>query len=62
MGHRHLARLATARDLLARAGYDTRDTVLACYSGSGFSDDLVASTVGDRRALLVGLDRIHQPS
>jgi uncharacterized protein len=61
MGRRHLERLARARDLLARAGYDTRDTVLACYSGSGFNDDLAASTIGDTHVSLFGLDRIYQP-
>lgn len=61
MGHRHLRRLARARDLLARGGYDTRDTVLACYSGAGFNDDPAGSAVGDGRVSLVGLDRIYQP-
>jgi hypothetical protein len=62
MGHRHLQRLASARDLLAQAGYDTCDTVLACYSGTGFNDDLAASAAADRRTSLVGLDRIYQPT
>jgi uncharacterized protein len=62
MGHRHLQRLARARDLLARAGYETRDTVLACYSGSGFNDDLAASAADDPKVSLVGLDRIYQPT
>jgi uncharacterized protein len=60
MGHHYLERLARARDLLARAGYDTRDTVLACYSGSGFSNDLTTLATGDPSVALFGLDRIYQ--
>jgi uncharacterized protein len=62
MGHRHLKRLAKARDLLAHAGYDTRDTVLACYSGTGFHDDLAATATADGNVSLVGLDRLYQPT
>jgi len=40
MGSEHLDRLARARDLLAVKGFDTRHTILACYSGAGFADDL----------------------
>ncbi|MEV4012182.1 ATP-binding protein [Nonomuraea angiospora] len=36
----HVDRLRRARDLLSVKGYDTRDTVLACYSGAGFHDDI----------------------
>ena len=56
----HLAQLASARDLLARAGYDTRDTVLAFYSGSGFDADLVAAAAGNERVRLIGLDDLYQ--
>jgi hypothetical protein len=35
-GARPADRLRRARDLLAAKGFDTRDTVLACYSGAGF--------------------------
>src|SRR4051794_23764275 len=38
MGHGHVQRLARARDLLAVKGFDTRNTILACYSGAGFTD------------------------
>jgi len=62
MGHHHLERLARARDLLARAGYDTRDTILACYSGAGFNDDLTASAANDTRIALFDLDHIYQPT
>jgi uncharacterized protein len=40
MGLRHLHRLGRARDLLAAKNYDTRDTVLACYSAAGFDQGL----------------------
>ncbi|MFV2088882.1 AAA family ATPase [Micromonospora sp. LOL_021] len=40
MGARHVDRLRRARDLLAGRGYDTRDTVLTCYSGVGFEPGL----------------------
>jgi hypothetical protein len=40
MGAGHLRKLARARDLLAQRGYDTSQTVLACYSGAGFSAEL----------------------
>lgn len=47
---RHLDRLQRARDLLAAKGYDTRETVLACFSGAGFHPRLGAG--GDRVALV----------
>lgn len=40
MGIRDLRRLARARDLLAVKGFDTRGTVLTCYSGVGFEHAL----------------------
>ncbi|MQA95655.1 MAG: ATP-binding protein [Streptosporangiales bacterium] len=43
MGVGHLERLRRARDLLTAKGYDTSDTVLACYSGGGFDDELHAA-------------------
>lgn len=42
MGTEHLQRLRRARDLLAVKGYDTSETVLACYSAAGFSPELQA--------------------
>ncbi|GGP05848.1 ATP-binding protein [Nonomuraea glycinis] len=59
MGTHHVQRLARARDLLAGKGYDTGDTVLACYSGSGFTDDLRTVAKNDPRVLLIGLDRLY---
>lgn len=48
IGSRHIERLRRARDLLATRGYDTRDTVLAGYSGAGFEPGLDASADRDR--------------
>jgi AAA+ ATPase superfamily predicted ATPase len=59
MGRHHLERLARARDLLERKGYDTRDTVLACYGAAGFSEELRASAGDDSRVRLIGLDRLY---
>jgi AAA+ ATPase superfamily predicted ATPase len=60
MGPAHVARLARARDLLAHKGYDTGTTVLACYSGAGFHDDIRTATT-DRRPYtrLVGLNDLY---
>jgi AAA+ ATPase superfamily predicted ATPase len=57
MGARHVDRLRRARDLLAGRGYDTRDTVLACYSGAGFEPGLRSDGV-----LTVGLDELYGQS
>jgi len=56
MDLRHLARLRRARDLLA-ASFDTSDTVLACYSRSGFGAELRAAAGAD--VLLAGLEAIY---
>ncbi len=56
LGARHVERLRRARDLLAGRGYDTRDTVLACYSGAGFNPDL---NIPGNRVLAVGLDDLY---
>jgi AAA+ ATPase superfamily predicted ATPase len=56
MGTRHVDRLRQARDLLAARGYDTRDTVLTCYSGTGFEPGL---TEGGDRVRTVGLDDLY---
>ena len=43
--------------MLAVKGFDTRDTVLACYSGAGSDRELQA---GQRRDIrLVGLGQLH---
>jgi uncharacterized protein len=46
-----------ARDLLAVKGFDTRDTVLWCYYGAGFSRELQATQSHDIH--LVGLDQLY---
>lgn len=53
LGQGHLDRLRRARDLLATRGYDTSSTVLACYGGGGFADDVAA---GPDRVLRIGPD------
>jgi AAA+ ATPase superfamily predicted ATPase len=57
MDLRHAGRLRRARDLLAVKGFDTRDTVLSCYSGAGFTRELQAAQSHDIR--LVGLDQLY---
>ncbi|WP_244894148.1 ATP-binding protein [Planobispora rosea] len=59
MNGRHVERLGRARDLLAAKGYDTRETVLACYSGTGFTEDLRAEAARDGRLRLIGLDDLY---
>lgn len=59
MGVGHLSRLERARDLLAAKGFDTSGTVLACYSGAGFTDQLRTGDHSD--VVLVGLDRLYGP-
>jgi uncharacterized protein len=56
MSLRHLMRLRRARDLLA-ASFDTAGTVLACYSGAGFDDELRAAAGAD--VVLADLDAIY---
>lgn len=46
LGAHHVDRLRRARDLLAGRGYETRDTMLTCYSAAGFDSNL--SVPGDR--------------
>ena len=57
MDIRHVDRLRRARDLLAVKGFNIRGTILACYSGAGFSDDLRAAQ--DRDVRLIGLDQLY---
>jgi hypothetical protein len=57
MDLRHVEGLRRARDLLAVKGFDTRDTVLTCYSGAGFDREL---QVGQRPDIhLIGLDQLY---
>ncbi len=57
MDLRDVERLRRARDLLAVKGFDTRDALLGCYSGAGFSHGLRAAQDHDIR--LVGLDQLY---
>jgi hypothetical protein len=59
IGQSHLDRLRRARDLLSVKGHNTTETVLACYSGAGFTGDLRTAAAADPRIILVGLDRIY---
>ena len=56
-GSRHVERLRRARDLLAVRGFDTKDTVLSCFSGAGFSPELQAAQTDELR--LIGLDQLY---
>lgn len=60
MDVRHVDRLRRARDLLSVKGYDTAATVLACYSGAGFSEALTSQAAADSRVLLVGLEHLYR--
>jgi uncharacterized protein len=56
MGRADLDRLVRARDLLADRGFDTTDTRLVCFSGTGFAADLRGH---DERLLTVGFDDLY---
>jgi AAA+ ATPase superfamily predicted ATPase len=58
MGTRHIDRLRRARDLLAARGLDTSETVLACYSGTGFERGLDRHD-GPDRVLAVDLAALY---
>ena len=58
MDLRHVERLRRAQDLLAVKGFNTRDTLLTCYSGAGFDRELQAGQCHDIR--LVGLDQLYE--
>jgi uncharacterized protein len=57
MDERHVERLSRARDLLTAKGFDTRGTVLACYSGAGFHPALAATARADLR--LIGPGQLY---
>jgi len=57
MGTPHVERLRRAASLLSLRGYDTRDTVLACYSGAGFSPELLSSE--GTRLRLIGPHQLY---
>jgi AAA+ ATPase superfamily predicted ATPase len=58
MGARHVQRLRRAQEILAGRGYDTRDTVLACYGGAGFDPGLGLAPP-DGRIELIGPDELY---
>lgn len=60
MSMRDLNRLERARDLLAQRGLDTAAARLACFSGSGFDDDLRQAAIGRADVLLVDPDRLYE--
>jgi hypothetical protein len=60
MGMRDLNRLVRARDLLAERGFDTAVAKLACFSGSGFDDDLRESTADRADVLLIDPDLLYR--
>jgi hypothetical protein len=62
IGHHQLQRLAAARDLLRKKGYDTETTVLALYGGAGLTAELTATAAADDRILLVDLDHLYAGS
>ncbi|GIH68824.1 AAA family ATPase [Sphaerimonospora thailandensis] len=55
----HLRRLEQARDQLHVRGLDTRDTVLALYSGAGFDPALTEAAARDPHILLVDLPALY---
>ena len=55
----HLERLRRARDLLSVKGFDTAETVLTCYSGAGFDDDLRQAARKSRHVLLADLAMLY---
>lgn len=61
MDRAHVRRLGRARDLLATRGYDTSQTVLACYSGAGFSPELRRGTPGETVKLIGPNDLYGDP-
>ncbi|MFC8046258.1 ATP-binding protein [Nocardia sp. NPDC057353] len=59
MGLGHLDRLRRIRDLVGRQGrFDTEATRLFCFSGAGFTDDLVQEQ-GRGEVELIGLDELY---
>lgn len=60
MGIGHLRRLERAAALLAARKYDTRETVLACYSGAGFDPGLRERAIRDpKRIRLFSLQDLY---
>ncbi|WP_084960531.1 hypothetical protein [Thermoactinospora rubra] len=58
MDPRHLHRLRRARDLLSARGYDTSQTVVACYGGEGFDPEL-RQQAGRERLAPIGVEELY---
>lgn len=56
----HVDRLRRACDVLAAKGYDTADTVLTCYSGIGFDENLRAAAAADQRIMPVDVENLYK--
>ncbi|GAA0387366.1 ATPase AAA [Acrocarpospora corrugata] len=59
MGTGHIDRLTRVRDLLGQRGFDTRTTRLTCYSGKGFTAELIAAAGKDDSLVLVDVARLY---
>jgi hypothetical protein len=60
MGTRHLERLRRIKSLLdAHGRYETSQTRLMCFSGTGFTDGLRELAVGDDSILLVSVGELY---
>lgn len=60
MGVSHIARLRRIAELVRSGGrYDTRVTRLACFGGSGFTDELRALAADSDEVVLVGLGELY---
>ncbi|MFC3982629.1 MULTISPECIES: hypothetical protein [Streptosporangium] len=59
MGNSHLVRLRRIRDLISQGDrYDTSHTRLVCYSGSGFTGELL-QVAQQESAELISLDHLY---
>ena len=63
MGMAHLDRLRNIRELLtAQDRHGAADARLVCYSGSGFTPDLLRAADEDNTIVLVTIDDLYEPS
>lgn len=58
---RHVDRLRRAAQLLAKRGLDTATTMLTCYGGAGFDDDVRDTASRDDRIHLVTVSDLYTP-
>ncbi|WP_432930708.1 hypothetical protein ACQPZZ_09145 [Microbispora sp. CA-135349] len=60
MGVAHIERLRHIRDLIAKSGrYDTTDTRVVCFSGTGFNDAALAQGAASPGVHLIGLPALY---